>query len=671
MRTLPFALSLLGLIGASSAFAAPASIPVQGVFADDVGAPLDGDYSIVFTLYDDATGANQLWTSTRTVSFEAGFFTTYLGDEVPLDLNQFRTGQAWLGLAIDGDSELALIKLATSPYSGSADHAIESDTLEGLSLTEILDQIPSNTAIESLAAGVCYDDVSELQAVLDAIYLSSAYAPDWSQITSIPTDIADGDQDSQYTAGEGILLDTGSGTFSVDSAWVLTAANAPGALDAGIADYLSTAYPELTDGDDDTLYFAGDGLLFDQFTSEFSVDADWVVDAAESSGALDSALETYLATVYQPNFNDITGFPDDLADGDNDTQYTAGSGLALTGTEFTLDYTPSFTELTDIPADLADGDNDTQYTAGSGLALTGTEFTLDYTPSFDELTGVPAGLADGDDDTQYTAGAGLSLAGTEFSLNYIPSFNELTDVPAGLADGDDNTEYTPGTGLLLDGTEFLVDRSTIDDWILNTANTPGALDTVIGSYLANDYNPSLSDISDLPGCGEGQALTRGPSGTWTCQAAVPSGSIIFFAANCPVGWVEYGAMEGRTLVGVQPGGTIAGTRGSGLSNLGTRTITQVPSHRHTVDPPNTPTNTAGNHRHGMITRQDDYNVSGGSGPSFGADNGPYTTHGNNYTSYAGNHTHSVNIASFNSGTTGVGSVDVTMPYIQLRPCVAP
>ena len=157
----------------------------------------------------------------------------------------------------------------------------------------------------------------------------------------------------------------------------------------------------------------------------------------------------------------------------------------------------------------------------------------------------------------------------------------------------------------------------------------------------------------------------------TEQAVVPSGAIIFFAGDCPTGWPEYGPMQGRTLVGVQQGGTVAGTRGASLSNLGARTITQVPAHRHEVDPPNTSTNTTGNHRHGMLTRQDDYNVSGGSGPSFGADNGPYTTHGANYTSYAGNHAHSVNIGAFNSGSTGVSTVDVTMPYIQLRACVAP
>jgi hypothetical protein len=136
----------------------------------------------------------------------------------------------------------------------------------------------------------------------------------------------------------------------------------------------------------------------------------------------------------------------------------------------------------------------------------------------------------------------------------------------------------------------------------------------------------------------------------------------------------------------------------------TRSGNQTANHTHSVDPPNTNTSTTGNHRHGIATRQDDWNVSGGpSGgrPSWGTDNGPYAVRHN--TEYAGNHAHSVNIAaftssgvsvnhqhdlniaSFSSGTTGnhahsttisgqtaaaagPASVDVTMPYIHMVGC---
>ena len=72
--------------------------------------------------------------------------------------------------------------------------------------------------------------------------------------------------------------------------------------------------------------------------------------------------------------------------------------------------------LSGIPAGFADGvDNDTLFSAGSGLALNGTVFSVTGAP-WSGLTGVPAGFADGvDNDTQYSAGSGLVLNGTEFS----------------------------------------------------------------------------------------------------------------------------------------------------------------------------------------------------------------------------------------------------------------
>ena len=73
----------LTLLLPAFAFAAPANVPVQGVLADDSGAPLNGDYSVAFTLYDDATGANATWTSTRTVTFSDGFFGLSWGGRGP------------------------------------------------------------------------------------------------------------------------------------------------------------------------------------------------------------------------------------------------------------------------------------------------------------------------------------------------------------------------------------------------------------------------------------------------------------------------------------------------------------------------------------------------------------------------------------------------------------
>ena len=72
----------------------------------------------------------------------------------------------------------------------------------------------------------------------------------------------------------------------------------------------------------------------------------------------------------------------------------------------------------------------------------------------------------------------------------------------------------------------------------------------------------------------------GGGGTSGGTYLVPVGGILLFAADCPTGWTEYTAARGRAIVGVPSGGAIAGTVGSALTNLATRTISTVVAHTH-------------------------------------------------------------------------------------------
>lgn len=64
----------------------------------------------------------------------------------------------------------------------------------------------------------------------------------------------------------------------------------------------------------------------------------------------------------------------------------------------------------------------------------------------------------------------------------------------------------------------------------------------------------------------------------TASNIVPSGMIVMSTAACPSGWAEYTGAQGRYLMGLPTGGTVAGTTGAPLGDL------DVAGHDHQVTP---------------------------------------------------------------------------------------
>ncbi|MEZ4463072.1 MAG: tail fiber domain-containing protein [bacterium] len=177
----------------STAWAVPAHIPVQGVLTDEAGQPIDERLDVTFTLYADAAGEQPLWSTETPVDFELGHFTTQLGATEPLDLALFSDSPAvWLGVAIAGDDEMALIEIGTAPFAAAAahaDHAADADTLGG-------------RPADDFAAAV--------------------HDHQWADLLGIPADLADGDNDTTYRAGSGLEL--------VDGAFGLLSGCQPGQI---------------------------------------------------------------------------------------------------------------------------------------------------------------------------------------------------------------------------------------------------------------------------------------------------------------------------------------------------------------------------------------------------------------------------------------------------------
>lgn len=219
---------------------------------------------------------------------------------------------------------------------------------------------------------------------------------------------------------------------------------------------------------------------------------------------------------------------------DNDTTYSAGTGMQLDGNTFKCTVT----------------DTNTTYSAGTGLSLTGTTFSSTITQYTDNLAisaikndnawnasnwdtaygwgdhstkGYLTGITnenieslknvsvssatsgqvlkyngtnwinDTDKDTTYSAGTGMSLSGTTFDCNVV----------------DTNTTYSAGTGMQLDGTTF---NCTVVD--TNTTYTAGDGLKLTGTQFSLDfkYDPSIAsgEYSGIPDTGiVGEAVVFG------------------------------------------------------------------------------------------------------------------------------------------------------------------
>ncbi|PKL79630.1 MAG: hypothetical protein CVV25_07110 [Ignavibacteriae bacterium HGW-Ignavibacteriae-4] len=121
----------------------PQTMNYQGRLEDNSGNPVtDGNYSIVFSIFDAPTNGNSLWTETRSVTTEDGFFTLTLGENTAIDINTDQ--QIWLNINIGGNDLTPRTKLSGS-LSSLSTKAVENTTSAGNSVV---------TSINTSAGGV-------------------------------------------------------------------------------------------------------------------------------------------------------------------------------------------------------------------------------------------------------------------------------------------------------------------------------------------------------------------------------------------------------------------------------------------------------------------------------------------------------------------------------------
>jgi hypothetical protein len=132
----------------------PTQVHYQGLLLDDLGGPLQGSVTWVFTLYDDITAGNVLWTEARTlISVLHGVYVA-LGSTTPLTAGVSAVGNVFQAVSVDGETLSPRQQFSSVPYAlraGTATTSLDVDGIEAEFIFEFIETFdfdggpPSNT----------------------------------------------------------------------------------------------------------------------------------------------------------------------------------------------------------------------------------------------------------------------------------------------------------------------------------------------------------------------------------------------------------------------------------------------------------------------------------------------------------------------------------------------
>jgi hypothetical protein len=182
----------------------PQVVHFQGMLEDEFGVPLQGIYSVTFSIYDQESGGSALWSETRDVDCNDGLFSIVLGENMPVSLD-FDT-QYWLASRVNGDTEMVpRFALTSVPY------AFWSCVADSASRAGFAAQ--SDSALSSAHAGYAAfaDSAQNADHADHATMADSSNGVRWSGISGMPADFADG-VDNTGGSGDSHSLDAADGS---------------------------------------------------------------------------------------------------------------------------------------------------------------------------------------------------------------------------------------------------------------------------------------------------------------------------------------------------------------------------------------------------------------------------------------------------------------------------
>ncbi len=108
-------------------------VSMQGFLTDSTGRALpDGEYTIIFRIYDDAAAVTELWEESHIVVLDHGLYDAFLGSSQPLNIQLNR--DLWLSVEVNGIQQPRL-RIGSSFFSlksvksDSSAHALNADFL--------------------------------------------------------------------------------------------------------------------------------------------------------------------------------------------------------------------------------------------------------------------------------------------------------------------------------------------------------------------------------------------------------------------------------------------------------------------------------------------------------------------------------------------------------------
>jgi hypothetical protein len=366
------------------------------------------------------------------------------------------------------DDALSLGGAAASAYQLAADDA---DTLAGLLCQD--GEFPQYDQGAWTCAGVTVGETDPVYAASDAAFVTAAAISDWDEAYGW------GDHaDAGYVTAETDPLFAASAAAALQAAQIASWNTAYGWGNHAAAGYLiSESDPAFSASPAagisatqitgwNAAYGWGNHASAGYLTSE--VDGSTTNEKITSASLIGTTLTLVEGGVAsQVNLSSLQ---------DGNTTYTAGTGLSLVSGQFSVNTNTiqarvnnactvgsSIRSIDDAGTVTCETDDDTTYTAGTGLSLASGQFSVN-TATIQARVATSCGAGNSiraidssgtvtcepDDNTAYAAGTGLSLVGTAFSVTTTGRIGNVSPNASGSSISDQQAHWV-GARFRIDG----------------------------------------------------------------------------------------------------------------------------------------------------------------------------------------------------------------------------